>query len=39
MNKNWEREQIDRLVALQKNKLTELQVQITEDTSPKELEL
>jgi hypothetical protein len=39
MNKNWEREQIDRLVALQKNKLTELQAQITEDTSTKELEL
>jgi len=33
MNKNWEREQIDRLVALQKNKIAEIQSQITEDTS------
>jgi hypothetical protein len=33
MNKNWEREQIDRLVLLQKNKIAELKTQITEDTS------
>ncbi|MEZ7499989.1 2TM domain-containing protein [Flavobacterium sp. Arc3] len=33
MNKNWERDQIDRLVALQQNKIAELQSQITEDTS------
>jgi hypothetical protein len=28
MNKNWERDQIDRLVALQQKKLAELQTQI-----------
>jgi hypothetical protein len=28
MNKNWEREQIDRLVALQKKKIDQLQTQI-----------
>jgi hypothetical protein len=33
MNKDWEREQIDRLVELQKNKIAELQAHITEDTS------
>ncbi|MBE0392608.1 membrane protein YdbS with pleckstrin-like domain [Flavobacterium sp. 7E] len=32
MNKNWEREQIDRLVTLQQNKINELQDQI-EDTT------
>ncbi len=39
MNKNWERDQIDRLVALQKNKLAELQTQITEDTSTQQPEI
>ena len=39
MNKNWERDQIDRLVGLQKNKIAELQAQITEDTSTQELEI
>lgn len=33
MNKNWERDQIDRLVALQQKKIQELQSQITEDPS------
>ena len=33
MNKNWERHQIDRLVALQQKKIQELQSQITEDPS------
>ncbi|MGO4817857.1 2TM domain-containing protein [Flavobacterium sp. W22_SRS_FP1] len=33
MNKNWEREQIDRLVALQQKKIEELEMHITEDTS------
>jgi NhaP-type Na+/H+ or K+/H+ antiporter len=33
MNKNWEREQIDRLVGLQQKKLAELQNEITEDTT------
>lgn len=28
MNKNWEREQIDRLVALQKKKVDQLQIQV-----------
>jgi uncharacterized membrane protein YagU involved in acid resistance len=32
MNKNWEREQIDRLVALQQKKSAQLQEQINEDT-------
>jgi hypothetical protein len=39
MNKNWEREQIDRLVGLQKNKIAEIQAQITEETSTQELEI
>lgn len=33
MNKNWERDQIDRLVALQQKKIEELQSQITEEPS------
>jgi hypothetical protein len=33
MNKNWEREQIDRLVALQQKKIEELEMHITEATS------
>lgn len=37
MNKNWERDQIDRLVALQQKKITELQSKITEDL-PNKLE-
>lgn len=36
MNKNWEREQIDRLVALQQKKITELETHIIEDTSKQE---
>jgi hypothetical protein len=39
MNKNWEREQIDRLVGLQKNKIAEIQAQVTEETSTQELEI
>ena len=31
MNKDWEREQIDRLVALQKKKLDQLQTQVSSD--------
>ena len=31
MNKDWEREQIDRLVALQQKKLDQLQTQVTND--------
>jgi len=31
MNKDWEREQIDRLVALQKKKVAQLQIQIEND--------
>ena len=31
MNKDWEREQIDRLVALQKKKVEQLEAQITND--------
>lgn len=31
MNKDWEREQIDRLVALQKKKVEQLQIQIEND--------
>lgn len=31
MNKNWEREQIDRLVALQEKKIAELNSQINEE--------
>jgi c-di-AMP phosphodiesterase-like protein len=33
MNKNWEREQIDRLVAQQQRKLEQLQTQIEEDST------
>ncbi|MFT4756415.1 MAG: hypothetical protein ACI91R_001060 [Vicingaceae bacterium] len=32
MNKNWERDQIDRLVALQQKKIEELEKRIVEDT-------
>jgi amino acid permease len=35
MNKNWEREQIDRLVAKQQKKIEQLQNQIEEDSSKK----
>lgn len=31
MNKDWERDQIDRLVALQKKKIEQLQIQIAND--------
>lgn len=31
MNKNWEREQIDRLVALQKKKVDQLETQVAND--------
>lgn len=31
MNKNWEREQINRLVALQEKKISELEQEISED--------
>lgn len=31
MNKDWEREQIDRLVALQKKKIDQLQTQVSSD--------
>lgn len=33
MNKNWERGQIDRLVALQQKKIAEIQTNISEDKS------
>ncbi len=33
MNKNWERDQIDRLVALQQKKLEEIQSQIIEESN------
>jgi protein-S-isoprenylcysteine O-methyltransferase Ste14 len=33
MNKNWEREQIDRLVALQQKRINQLQTQIEKDSS------
>jgi hypothetical protein len=39
MNKNWEREQIDRLVSLQRKKITELETTITEDTSQLEQQI
>jgi hypothetical protein len=32
MNKNWERDQIDRLVALQQKKIAELEKHIVENT-------
>ncbi|MGA9638395.1 2TM domain-containing protein [Flavobacterium sp.] len=32
MNKNWEREQIDRMVGLQQKKINELQQKINEET-------
>lgn len=35
MNKNWEREQIDRLIALQQKKISELEKQIIEDNPTK----
>ncbi|WP_291102268.1 MULTISPECIES: 2TM domain-containing protein [unclassified Flavobacterium] len=35
MNKNWEREQIDRLVAQQQKKIAQLQTQADEDSSIK----
>jgi ABC-type multidrug transport system fused ATPase/permease subunit len=35
MNKNWEREQIDRLVSSQEKKINELQTVINEDTQNK----
>jgi ABC-type multidrug transport system fused ATPase/permease subunit len=35
MNKNWEREQIDKLVTKQQQKLEQLQNQIEEDSSKK----
>jgi type III secretory pathway component EscR len=35
MNKNWEREQIDKLVAKQQQKIDQLQNQIEEDSSKK----
>lgn len=35
MNKNWEREQIDRLVALQEKKIAELSNQINEEPTTK----
>jgi hypothetical protein len=37
MNKNWEREQIDRLVTQQQRKIDQLQTQIEEDSSIKPL--
>jgi hypothetical protein len=33
MNKNWERDQIDRLVALQQKKIDQLQTKISGETS------
>lgn len=33
MNKDWEREQIDRLVALQQKKITQLESQINEESA------
>jgi cell division protein FtsW (lipid II flippase) len=33
MNKNWERDQIDRLVALQQKKITQLQSKIEDNSS------
>lgn len=36
MNKNWERDQIDRLVALQEKKLNELQKKLDEENTNKE---
>ncbi|MCW2118658.1 2TM domain-containing protein [Flavobacterium sp. 7A] len=35
MNKNWEREQIDRLVALQSKKITDMSTKLNEETSNK----
>jgi hypothetical protein len=35
MNKNWEREQIDRLVAQQQRKIDQLQMNIEEESSKK----
>jgi hypothetical protein len=39
MNKNWEREQIDRLVALQQKKVAELEIHIIEDASKQEQQI
>ncbi|MCG9794149.1 2TM domain-containing protein [Flavobacterium algicola] len=33
MNKNWEREQIDRLVAMQVKKISELKIKVNDDSS------
>lgn len=35
MDKNWEREQIDRLVALQKQKIAEFQTQVEKESTMK----
>ncbi|HEY6142780.1 MAG TPA: 2TM domain-containing protein, partial [Flavobacterium sp.] len=35
MNKEWERGQIERLIALQEKKLTQLQTKVDEDASTK----
>jgi len=35
MNKDWEREQIERLIALQQKKITQLQTKVNEDASAK----
>ncbi|WP_395050081.1 2TM domain-containing protein [Flavobacterium sp.] len=37
MNKKWEREQVDRLVAQQQRKIDQLQTQIEDETSKKPL--
>lgn len=33
MNKDWEREQIERLIALQEKKITQLQTKVENDSS------
>jgi hypothetical protein len=35
MNKNWEREQLDRLINLQKKKIAELQAKVEDETTIK----
>lgn len=35
MNKDWEREQIERLISLQRKKITQLQTKVDEDTLTK----
>jgi hypothetical protein len=35
MNKNWEREQLDRLISLQKKKIDELQAKVEDETTIK----